>query len=564
MLPKSLKIYNFRSIGATGVDFGELKKINLIIGQNNTGKSNVIAAFGFIGEILDNVAHLTELNRHLRDTTKDPAIEIEFEIPSLPEFQDIKEFKNNILFNISSSLDKQIITSDLKNFLDNHDHAFEKFYGYPNTKQDDTYIINTSKDKLFDDFDNKLFSECKNKIPEIKIIPEFRQISEGSEYSYAGKNLVKTLAELKSPPIGQDNNKLKFKKILKFFIDLMDMPKDTDLDIPLDYTEIIVDDGTIRLPLSNFGTGVHQIIILLTAIMHDDGHVFGIEEPEIHLHPTLQQKLIRFLLDETNSSFFISTHSASIINEVYRDMLNNGNSNIIHLTKKGNETIGNPISNDREILSSIYDLGVSANELLQYTCLIWVEGPSDMIYIKKWLSIVDPELEEDIHFHFLPYGGSLLTNYELTESDQESNNLINILKVNRNSAVVIDSDLQDSNDDLREVKKRIQAEAEKGHSFCWITHGREIENYLPNDAIAKVFSKEKDPISIDLGEYDKIEDIVGDATESKYPKRRNYASDKAKYARRIVEHISSKEDFRFDLNKRIKELSQFIRKANSM
>ncbi len=51
--------------------------------------------------------------------------------------------------------------------------------------------------------------------------------------------------------------------------------------------ELIVERNNLRLPLENYGTGIHQLIILAIAVLEREDALVGIEEPEIHLHPLL-------------------------------------------------------------------------------------------------------------------------------------------------------------------------------------------------------------------------------------------------------------------------------------
>jgi hypothetical protein len=58
-----------------------------------------------------------------------------------------------------------------------------------------------------------------------------------------------------------------------------------------------------------------------------------------------------------------------------------------------------------------------------------------------------------------------------------------ILRVNRNSAILIDSDNRNDRSRLNETKTRVATEITNNNGFAWITKGKEIENYIPASAL---------------------------------------------------------------------------------
>jgi len=74
------------------------------------------------------------------------------------------------------------------------------------------------------------------------------------------------------------------------------------------------------------------------------------------------------------------------------------------------------------------------------------------------------------------YGGRLLSH--LSADDELVSDFITLNRLNRNVAVVMDSDKASDAADVSGTKRRIAAGLKQNCGFDWITKGREIENYL--------------------------------------------------------------------------------------
>lgn len=251
--------------------------------------------------------------------------------------------------------------------------------------------------------------------------------------------------------------------------------------------------GSSRIPLSKTGSGIKTIILMLLNLIvipklaknSSKRYVYGFEELENNLHPAMQRKVFEYLYDfavKNDVTIFLTTHSHVAINCFYDKQ----DASMFHIIKNQGKAEVKRIESYLDKAEILADLDVKASDILQANGIIWVEGPSDRVYIKKWLEVfTDNQFKEGQHYQFLYYGGRLLSQYAL----QEQTELISILTTNRNAAIIIDSDKRNQQASINSTKKRIVEEFEALHMFSWVTKGKEIENYITAATLAEKFGK---------------------------------------------------------------------------
>jgi hypothetical protein len=101
---------------------------------------------------------------------------------------------------------------------------------------------------------------------------------------------------------------------------------------------------------------------------------------------------------------------------------------------------------------------------------------------------MDDELIEGSHYSIMFYGGRLLSHLsgaEVLAAEEEATNLIHLLPLNRNMAIVIDSDVKQNAGEINSTKRRIVKEFADAKAYAWVTAGREIENYVSPPAFTQ-------------------------------------------------------------------------------
>jgi len=521
MRVREIALKNFRSC-RDQVTIKDLNSVNICIGPNNAGKSNIIEVFKYLKRLLAgnqlrpfvDMVFDRELKREIEITMKftfddderSSIISSLFEGNQHIEKDEVKrsQFLRDLTYNIR--IKNKGIISEKISITNIEGQELTIVQKIQNPKREGVAITNVTN----------IGEECKN-LPRLENISEkFVQKTENPvtfqilQFPKLGRGEEKIINALRKfintwewfepirnvtprMPLGEEKNLApsgtnltKFMNTLQTsnprqFVKLVDdvikiLPMISEILAPPkgNQATINIQEKGLKaeIDVGNISFGVMQVLILVVGIVtKTNGSVILIEEPEIHLHATSQRRLFELIqreADEKQKQFFITTHSTIFT-------ACNEKKNTYLVTKKDGTTRVRRIEEPKELKIIKNILGHRNTDLYNDECVVFIEGDSE--------EVAFPIIAEAMGYDFIEKGIRLINIKGKGKAKKLGEYLRYLRDADVLTYIIADGD--------KEVKKKIEDWKREGilEDNCVTIWNLEFEDCFSSELLSKAINE---------------------------------------------------------------------------
>ena len=240
-------------------------------------------------------------------------------------------------------------------------------------------------------------------------------------------------------------------------------------------------DGNKWLEADACGLGLQDLLVILHFAHNTDFNFVFIEEPESHMHPDMQRRLLVHLKNIKDCQFIITTHSNVYLNNAYIDN--------VYVTSCNYKQIS--LKNVTSRASMLADLGYSVADNLVSDLVILVEGPTDVPILEELL--LKKGILDKYEIKIWPLGGDIMDQLDL-DVFVESYKIIALLDKDPGSS---------------KVRQRFKTKCDEKEIDVTILKRYSIESYFSLDVLRSVFKNQIDEHVTKLDHSKKLETQIG-------------------------------------------------------
>ena len=461
-----VKIHDHKGIGAEPVVLCELSKINIICGKNNSGKTTVL-------EGINAVEHSYE-GRQLSDSDIATILTVALRGVGWSSKGEPHSPENRLYRSIMEKVAQQqhVWYSDQGNL-------FAKQVRGEQNKTGLSAYASGGVDTGF----NLVFS----KRPKTVLLPPKRHLEfmAGLSGQYqilpTGSGIAAHLFYSRNQSTANDDYQA-LERVKSAFAEISGgYTFDQFIDKQNNHISLyFAETGRTWRPAADCGLGLQDLLVILFFAVYPEYDVVLIEEPESHLHPELQRRLLSYLKNHSDKQYFVSTHSNVFLDSALFDR--------VYYTSSDQRVEVTDATSRATILNN---LGYSVSDNLVSDIVILVEGPKDVPVVREFLD--KHGLLQQHTIKVWPLGGDIMDQLDLS-----------VLSQNYQLVALIDSDPRSA-----KTRERFKKNCEEYKIPVHQLKRYALENYFTVEALRKVF-REKIPAHFTKVEADsKIEEQLG-------------------------------------------------------
>lgn len=324
---KSIKINTFRGISNLSVD--ELSHINLIVGDNNCGKTSILEAIQLL-RAPDDINNVFRVSRN-----RDAYIGIS-RMPIFDSFVNMLSGDNDKLLSVSCEYDNTRM-NELKTASVSINGSIKRvMFDINELKKEDRFAY---REQMLDPDDNEIDEFVGDMISESTFGTNIRPIKINRFTNVTGRAVetqeliriqyLSPISHIANYTFNRIIKNEKYKEICIRMLKMFDENIDDLLFLKMESSyrpiEYIKNKAVGLMPLSTYGDGIKKVLSIANAIAQASDGVLLIDEIETAIHSKYYDEIFNFIIKaavQYNVQLFITTHSIEAVDGLLNTQVN--------------------------------------------------------------------------------------------------------------------------------------------------------------------------------------------------------------------------------------------------